>query len=90
MCFSSWKRRVRVRLDQVGQPERILYQRLGGADGIASIVDGIVDAHMDNPTIRPRFRPYGANPDRLATLKEHLRNFLGAGTGGPEPYDRRA
>lgn len=66
-----------------------LYARLGGAEGIASIVDDIVEAHMRNPVIAPRFLPYKADPDRLAKVKQHLRAFLGAGSGGPETYDGR-
>ena len=29
----------------------ILYERLGGADGITAIVDAVVEAHMSNPAI---------------------------------------
>lgn len=70
--------------------EKTLYERLGGVDGIASIVDDIVEAHMRNPVISPRFLPYQADPDRLANVKEHLRAFLCAGSGGPESYNGRS
>jgi hemoglobin len=37
-----------------------------------------------------RFLPYRDDPDHLATVKQHLRNFLGAGSGGPEHYAGRS
>jgi hemoglobin len=64
-----------------------LYERLGGATGIATLVDDIVAAHLANPTIRARFLPYLETPERLAVIKGHLRNFLGMGSGGPERYE---
>lgn len=69
--------------------EATLYQRLGGAKGIAVLVDDIVDAHMRNPAITARFTPYLERPEHLATVKGHLRSFFGAGSGGPETYDGR-
>ena len=66
-----------------------LYDRLGGARGIAALIDDIVEAHMQNPVIKARFLPYRSQPERLATVKQHLREFLGAGTGGPEQYTGR-
>lgn len=67
-----------------------LYQRLGGSDGIDAIVDDIVAAHMENPLISARFRPYAEDPDRLSQIKEHLRTFLAAGSGGPAQYAGRS
>jgi hemoglobin len=67
-----------------------LYDRLGGATGIASLVDDIVEAHMNNPSIKARFLPYRDDPDRLGKTKRHLRDFLGAGSGGPEQYCGRS
>jgi hemoglobin len=67
--------------------EHSLYQRLGGAAGIAALVDDIVEAHMANPVIQARFTPYREMPERLAAVKKHLRDFLGMGSGGPEQYD---
>lgn len=63
-----------------------LYERLGGAEGIAVLVDDIVDAHMENPAINARYIPSKDDPEHFAQLKKHLRDFLGAGTGGPETY----
>ncbi len=69
--------------------ETSLYQRLGGTEGIARLVDDVVDAHMSNPTIKARFLPYRNQPERLAAIKQHTRNFFGAGSGGPEKYEGR-
>jgi hemoglobin len=69
--------------------EKTLYERLGSAKGIAALVDDIVEAHMANPVISARFLPYRSQPERLAAVKQHTRNFFGAGTGGPEKYEGR-
>lgn len=66
-----------------------LFERLGGADGIDVLVDEIVAAHMANPTISVRFQPYAADPERLGEIKDHLRKFLTAGSGGPDAYAGR-
>jgi hemoglobin len=67
-----------------------LYERLGGASGIAALVDDIVEAHMNNPLIKARFLPYREDPDTLAKVKCHTCNFFGAGSGGPEQYSGRS
>ena len=63
-----------------------LYERLGGTDGIAKLVDDIVEAHMENPTIKARFLPYKEDPDVLDAIKRNLRDFFVQGAGGPEVY----
>lgn len=67
-----------------------LYHSLGGADGIAALVDDIVDAHLSNPIIKTRYAPLTEDPAKLEQAKGHLRNFLGAGSGGPENYTGRS
>jgi hemoglobin len=67
-----------------------LFQRLGGSSGISKIVDDIVTLHMENPTIRARFRPYLETPDKLATVKKHLCAFLESGSGGSAQYTGRS
>lgn len=67
-----------------------LYEKLGGAKGIAKIVDDLVDAHLANPTINSRFLPYLERPDKVAEIKQHNREFLGAGSGGPETYSGKS
>jgi len=64
-----------------------LYERLGGADGIAGLVDGIVAAHLENPVIKMRYHRFLEDPAHLAVAKRHLCQFLGAGSGGPEQYE---
>lgn len=67
-----------------------LYDRLGRAEGISRLVDDIVAAHMSNPAIKSRFLPYQSEPEKLETVKQHLRTFLSAGTGGPGQYEGRS
>jgi hemoglobin len=59
-----------------------LYQRLGGADGIARLVDDVMAAHLVNPVVKPRFQ----NIKDLEHAKRMAREFFGAGAGGPDPY----
>jgi len=66
-----------------------LYERLGGATGVATLVDDIVEAHMVNPLIKARFLPMRDDPENLANAMQHLRDFLAAGSGGPEQYSGR-
>ncbi len=70
--------------------DKSLYDRLGGAKGIAVLVDDIVEAHMNNPVIKARFVPYREQAEQLAAVKKHLRDFLGAGSGGQESYTGRS
>lgn len=67
-----------------------LYERLGGKSGISKLVDDIVDAHLKNPVIQARFRPYLEKPEKVAEVKKHTCDFLGAGSGGPENYTGRS
>ena len=59
-----------------------LYQRLGGAEGIARVVDDVVAAHLGNPIVKTRFE----NVKDLDHLKQMARGFFSAGSGGPETY----
>ena len=59
-----------------------LYTRLGGAEGIARLVDDVIDAHLANPLVKSR---YEAVTD-MGHVKQMSRDFFGAGTGGPETY----
>ncbi len=67
-----------------------LYERLGGAAGIRALVDGIVGAHLENPVIEARFRPYLDQPARVAEIKRHTCAFLSEGSGGPDTYRGRS
>lgn len=59
-----------------------LYQRLGGADGIARLVDDVMAAHLTNPVVKTRFE----NIKDLDHAKKMARDFFCAGSGGPETY----
>jgi len=72
---------------QTAQP---LYLRLGGPEGIASLVDDIVAAHAENPTIKARFLPILQDPARLAVIKQHTCQFFEMGGGGPAKYEGRS
>lgn len=59
-----------------------LYQRLGGADGIARLVDDTIALHLQNPLVQSRF----ANIKDMAHTKRMARDFFTAGSGGPQNY----
>jgi hemoglobin len=61
-----------------------LYERLGGAEGVASISSAIVDRHLANDVIKTRF----INNDP-ALLKELTNAFFAMGSGGPNNYQGR-
>ena len=67
-----------------------LFLRLGGPAGIAAIVDAIVVAHMENPTIKARFLPILSDPARLAVIKQHTCQFFEMGGGGRAHYEGRS
>ena len=62
-----------------------LYERLGGAQGIAQLVEDAVDAHLNNPIVKTRFE----NTKDIEHAKMMSREFFGAGSGGPESYTGR-
>ena len=65
---------------------KTLYERLGGKEGISSIVDDTVAAHMNNPAINARFLPFKEKPEQLAIIKKHTVDFFSMGSGGPTNY----
>ena len=75
---------------QTTPPEsKTLFERLGGTPGITSIVDDVIEAHMNNPAINARFLPYQEQPERLAKIRQHTIDFFSAGSGGPVEYKGR-
>jgi len=62
-----------------------LYDRLGRFDGISRIVNDVVDAHLANSLVAPRFQA-AKDMDRLRKMATE---FFCAGCGGPEPYTGR-
>lgn len=72
------------------QNEETLFARLGGTQGISRLVDDIVAAHMENPTIKARFTPYTDQPERMELIKQHTVQFFSAGSGGPADYQGKS
>ena len=68
---------------------KTLFERLGGSEGISRIVDDVVNAHMNNPSIKVRFLPYLETPEKLAEIKQHTIDFFNAGSGGGAVYGGR-
>lgn len=66
-----------------------LFERLGGTKGITTIVDDVIEAHMQNPAIQARFLPYKEQPERMAAIRQHTIEFFSAGSGGPVTYTGR-
>lgn len=59
-----------------------LYERLGGSEGIAHIVDDVIDAHLNNPVVQKRFE----HSKDINHAKKMAHEFFCAGAGGPEQY----
>jgi len=59
-----------------------LYERLGGTEGITAIASDLIDIHIANPTIAPRY----VDSD-VAKVKNAAATFFIAGTGGPSVYE---
>jgi hemoglobin len=62
--------------------EKSLYERLGGTQGIAAIVDDVIAAHLQNPLVRTRFQAVAD----LNHTKQMACEFFAAGSGGPGRY----
>lgn len=60
-----------------------LYERLGASQGIKDIANDIVENHLNNPTIAPRFKQMKMKVDEL---KNGAAMFFITGTGGPNEY----
>ena len=65
-------------------PSATLYQRIGGAESLRRIAGDLVDAHIVNPIIAPRFRAIDQT-----VAKQHAFEFFCMGSGGSEPYTGR-
>ncbi len=59
-----------------------LYVRLGGTEGITKIASDLVDIHLANPRISPRY----AESD-ISAVKNGAATFFIAGTGGADVYE---
>ena len=63
-----------------------LFERLGGSEGVRSIVDAVVANHLANPTIKTRYE----NVEDLDTVGDKVVEFFTVGSGGPGEYTGRS
>ncbi|MCK9517723.1 MAG: group 1 truncated hemoglobin [Dehalococcoidia bacterium] len=61
-----------------------LYERLGGAGVVRAIANDLIEAHLANSEVAPRFR-YGD----AAEMKRVAFEFMASGSGGQEGYTSR-
>ncbi len=61
-----------------------LFERLGGAEGVAAIASDIVDRHYVNPVLKTRFSDVEIEPLRRLVI-----DFFNMGSGGPAQYTGR-
>ena len=59
-----------------------LYQRLGGEEGIARLVDDVIAAHLANPLVKTRFEEIRD----MTHTKQLVSEFFTAGLGSPPTY----
>lgn len=75
---------------QEPSPGPSLYQRLGGVNGIAAVVDDFVDNLLVNEVVVKNEKVVSAlGRITKAGLKYHLTSFVCQATGGPEKYTGR-
>ena len=67
-----------------GEPEPSLYKRLGGRDGIATVVDDFVANVVADARVNTRFK--GLQPPAVFKLKSNLSDQICDATGGPCSY----
>ncbi len=68
--------------------DKSLYERLGGYDAIAAVVDALMVRIKDDDKLRRFYDHRGA--DGIAREQQLLVDFLCASTGGPMVYTDRA
>lgn len=66
--------------------EVTLYQRLGEAEGISSIVEDLMATHKKNPILQKQLNYLFEDDAHMEVVKKHLKEFLSTGTGGPKNY----
>jgi len=88
-CKTEVKKEVTETQDEVTVVEKTIYEKLGGAEGISGAVDQIVARHLENEDIKHYFLPLTENPEYFEQFKQHVKDFLGAGTGGGTEYKGR-
>jgi hypothetical protein len=56
--------------------EQSLYHRLGGSEGISSIVDELISTHLKNPIVSEQFIYLNESPETMEMVKKtHARFF---------------
>ncbi|MFC4351894.1 group 1 truncated hemoglobin [Fodinicurvata halophila] len=65
-----------------------LYDRLGRKEGIDKLVNRIVDLHLQNEVVNPRYR--ALTDEETDHAREKTKEFLAAGSGGPVEYTGRS
>ena len=67
-----------------GEPEPSLYKRLGGREGIATVVDDFVANMVADARVNKRFQ--GMQPPAVFKLKSNLSDQICDAAGGPCAY----
>ena len=89
-CKTEVKKEMTETQDEVTVvQEKTIYEKLGGVEGISGAVDQIVAKHLENEDIKHYFLPLTENPENFEQFKQHVKDFLGAGTGGGTEYKGR-
>lgn len=65
-----------------------LYDRLGGWNGIDKLCDRIVELHLQNQVVGPRYQ--ALSEEATDRAREKVKEFLAAGSGGPVEYTGRS
>ncbi len=94
ITFLSCKTEVKKDLTEVKEEvtvveEKSIYDKLGGEEGISAAVEAIVAKHLENEDIKHYFIPLTENPEYFNQFKQHVKDFLAAGTGGNTEYKGR-
>jgi len=90
--------------EQKAPAKKTLYDRLGGEERIAAIVDDFTTRVLADPRVnwerkgvtrgglslkRNESVAWDPNPQNVENLKKHMRQFLALATGGPTVYEGR-
>lgn len=67
--------------DVTGAGQGTLYERIGGAAGVATLIDRFYDKVVTDPELSPFFRETS-----MAKLREMQREFFAAALDGPQSY----
>ena len=94
ITFFSCKTEVKTEMPEAKEEvavviEKTIYEKLGGEEGISGAVDQIVARHLENEVIKQYFIPLTEDPVYFEQFKQHVKDFLGAGTGGGTEYTGR-